>query len=466
MKVMKEGEECMKLSKHIETTEDLIAWGKRLERKTKKELVEFILGKAIGDPKFTRTAYYRLFPELMSTEEYLSGYLSYMEDERREKDPSLDDMVYFTEDLMEKVEGEKSLLLQVKVYTAVIKELNDAIEDGIEIDWKQEELITTLMDECLTFMEEVMEEKTGDMSVKEILEVRDLLVSMQRKYKPVDGENRIEEALQILTDLTIERTKVNEKGEYLRGAGYYAGADERTLQDDAEERANRKKEKARKKEVSDYIIALCNLYGMVHKKKVVDIYNMQNTEKITLKEVESIQEKLPKEIDEAWIDVHQGYFVSSSILEHREFLYYIREKGSKPYYIPEKEELLKYVDGFYFEKTKEYHQVVQGLKKCFGIDQEKAEDVAEDLVAICQFDSSTQRIFGRFEELGLVFRDEKDIKKMGKLIMNLMNHTRIWENNGHTPEEIFTMEEINRLKPAPLLSTSYLTSDDKTGKKR
>lgn len=456
----------MKLSKYIETTEDLIAWGKRLERKTKKELVEFILSKAVGDPKFTAEAYYRLFPELMSTEEYLSGYLSYMEDERREKDPSLDDMVYFTEDLMEKAEGEKSLLLQVKVYTAVIKKLNDAIEDGIEIDWKQEELITTLMDECLTFMEEVMEEKTGDMSVDEILEVRDLLVSMQRKYKPVDGENRIEEALQILTDLTIERTKVNEKGEYLRGAGYYAGADERTLQDDAEERANRKKEKARKKEVSDYIIALCNLYGMVHKKKVMDIYNMQNIEKVTLKDVENLQENLPKEVDEAWIDVHQGYFVSSSILEHREFLYYIREKGSKPYYIPEKEELLKYVDGFYFEKTKEYHQVVQGLKKCFGIDQEKAEDVAEDLVAICQFDSSTQRIFGRFEELGLVFRDEKDIKKMGKLIMNLMNHTRIWENNGHTPEEIFTMEEKNRLKPAPLLSTSYLTSDDKTGKKR
>ena len=456
----------MKLSKYIETTEDLIAWGKRLERKTKKELVEFILSKAVGDPKFTAEAYYRLFPELMSTEEYLSGYLSYMEDERREKDPSLDDMVYFTEDLMEKAEGEKSLLLQVKVYTAVIKELNDAIEDGIEIDWKQEELITTLMDECLTFMEEVMEEKTGDMSVKEILAVRDHLVSMQRKYKPVDGENRIEEALQILTDLTIERTKINEKGDYLRGAGDYAGVGERTFQDDAEERANRKKEKARKKEVSDYIIALCNLYGMVHKKKVVDIYNMQHAEKITLKEVESIQEKLPKEIDEAWIDVHQGYFVSSSILEHREFLYYIREKGSKPYYIPEKEELLKYLDGFYFEKTKEYHQFVHELKKNYKVNQEKAEDLVSDVVALCQFNYSTQGVISRLEEMGLVFSGEKDLNNVVKLIMNLMNNTRIWENNGYTPEEMFNMEEKARLKPAPLLSTVYLPTNHNTQKKK
>jgi len=456
----------MKLSKYIETTEDLIAWGKRLERKTKKELVEFILSKAVGDPKFTAEAYYRLFPELMSTEEYLSGYLSYMEDERRKKDPYLDDMVYFTEDLMEKAEGEKSLLLQVKVYTAVIKELNDAIEDGIEIDWKQEELITTLMDECLTFMEEVMEEKTGDMSVKEILAVRDHLVSMQRKYKPVDGENRIEEALQILTDLTIERTKINEKGDYLRGTGDYAGVGERTFQDDAEERANRKKEKARKKEVSDYIIALCNLYGMVHKKKVVDIYNMQNTEKITLKEVESIQEKLPKEIDEAWIDVHQGYFVSSSILEHREFLYYIREKGSKPYYIPEKEELLNYLDGFYFEKNNAYHQFVQELTKNYKVNQEKAEDLVSDVVAICQFNYSTQGVISRLEEMGLVFSSEKELNNVVKLIMNLMNNTRIWENNGYTPEEMFNMEEKARLKPAPLLSTVYLATNHNTQKKK
>lgn len=460
----------MKLKEYPVTTEELIAWKAHLKKKTKEDLVEFILIKVMGDPKFSKEAYYRLFPELMTTEEYLEGYLAYIEDERREDAPSLSDMIHFTEDLMEKAEEEVSLLVQCKVYTAIIFILNDILMDGIERDQRMEDLLNTLMDECLTFLEEEMEEKTGYMSAAEIMEVKDHLTFMQRRYKPVDRGDRMRQAIKTLTDLTRDRTKINEEGGYVRGAAYYAGLDERKAQYDAlrkeQDDIKRKKEEAVKKELNAYIIALCNLYGMVHKKKVMDIYNMQNTEKITLKDVENLQENLPKEVDEAWIDVHQGYFVSSSILEHREFLYYIREKGSKPYYIPEKEELLKYVDGFYFEKTKEYHQLVQGLKKCFGIDQEKAEDVAEDLVAICQFDSSTQRIFGRFEELGLVFRDEKDIKKMGKLTMNLMNHTRIWENNGHTPEEIFTMEEKNRLKPAPLLSTSYLTSDDKTGKKR
>jgi hypothetical protein len=231
----------MKLKAYLETIDDLGAWGKQLEGKTKEELIEFIIIKAMGDLKFQREVYYRLFPEVMSTEEYLSGYLSYMEEERGEENPSLDDMIYFTEDLLEKAETETSLLLQVKVYTAIIWALNDALENGLERDQKQEDLVITLMDECLTFMEEVMEEKTDDMSVEEILEVRDFLVSMEMKYKPVDGENRIEEALQILTNLTIERTKINEKSDYIRGAAYYAGVDERTLPHDAEERAKKKR---------------------------------------------------------------------------------------------------------------------------------------------------------------------------------------------------------------------------------
>lgn len=105
----------MKLKAYLETIDDLEAWGKQLEGKTKGELIEFILIKAMGEPRFQREVYYRLFPEVMSTEEYLSGYLSYMEEERGEENPSLDDMIYFTEDLLEKAETETSLLLQVKV---------------------------------------------------------------------------------------------------------------------------------------------------------------------------------------------------------------------------------------------------------------------------------------------------------------------------------------------------------------
>ena len=44
----------MKLKAYLETIDDLEAWGKQLEGKTKGELIEFILIKAMGDPKFQR----------------------------------------------------------------------------------------------------------------------------------------------------------------------------------------------------------------------------------------------------------------------------------------------------------------------------------------------------------------------------------------------------------------------------
>ena len=50
-------------------------------------------------------------------------------------------------------------------------------------------------------------------------------------------------------------------------------------------------------QLTQYIIALSNLYGMVHTDKVVEIYNSQNDDKIDLADVEEILSEPPKELD-------------------------------------------------------------------------------------------------------------------------------------------------------------------------
>lgn len=40
--------------------------------------------------------------------------------------------------------------------------------------------------------------------------------------------------------------------------------------------------------IIDYIVALTNIYGIVPKDKVVEIYNMQNDDKITIEELENL----------------------------------------------------------------------------------------------------------------------------------------------------------------------------------
>lgn len=195
--------------------------------------------------------------------------------------------------------------------------------------------------------------------------------------------------------------------------------------------------------VTDYIISLTHLYGIVHKDKVIEIYNMQNEEK--LKELININ---LKSLEKNFVEVYGDYFVAESILEFEQFDEKMNVKRGKPYYIPIQDELLKYKDEIYFEKTKEYKELLNYVTQhFFNGDKYLAEILVEDVQGDCQYGFSLQSVFEKFNRRDVVFEDEEQIKIVMKLIMNLANNTRIWENNGHTPNEIFEMKEKPKLRP-------------------
>jgi hypothetical protein len=199
-----------------------------------------------------------------------------------------------------------------------------------------------------------------------------------------------------------------------------------------------------------YIIALSNLYGMVHKDKVVEIYNSQNEDQVSLVDVEEFISKPPKELEDVFIYPHQDYFVHETILENDEFDLMLRKKGNKPYYVPKKNELLKYVDGDYFEKTKQYNALLKYLKKnFFNPGDEEAEWLAEDIQGMCQFGVDFQTIFNSFDNIKISFKDIGQVNEVMQLVMELSNNIRIWENNGYTPHEIFEKFERPNLRSLP-----------------
>ena len=102
----------------------------------------------------------------------------------------------------------------------------------------------------------------------------------------------------------------------------------------------------------DYIVALTNLYGIVHKEKVSEIYNMQNKEQIEISEIEEIMRRNEEVLRKQFIYIDGDYFVHEAIIAFDECDLYLEQKAGKPYYIPHKRELLKYTDSEYFEKQK------------------------------------------------------------------------------------------------------------------
>ncbi len=202
--------------------------------------------------------------------------------------------------------------------------------------------------------------------------------------------------------------------------------------------------------VIDYIISLTNLYGLVHKDKVVEIYNMQNEEKINAEIINLFFQKHLKELSRNFVEVYGDYFVSESIIEFDEFDEQLSQRRGKPFYVPEQEELLRYRENTYFEVTNEYKALFDYVtKNFFDGDKKAAEMLCEDVQSVCQYAFSVSSVFEEFTRRCIQFKNEKQASEVMQLIMDLNNNTRIWENNGHTPREIFELMEKPNLRPLP-----------------
>jgi len=182
----------------------------------------------------------------------------------------------------------------------------------------------------------------------------------------------------------------------------------------------------------------------------MSIYNSQNTDHIKISEIDQLLNNPPKDLKQAFIMTHGEYFVHEVILEFDEFDLLLNKKKDKSHYIPNQNELLKYVDEDYFEKTKAYNKLLNYVKKnFFNGNQEKAEYLLEDIHDTLEADINMQRIFDIFNNQGISFNDMEQANEVIGMIMALANNIRIWENNGHTPHEIYEKFEKPNLKPLP-----------------
>lgn len=201
-----------------------------------------------------------------------------------------------------------------------------------------------------------------------------------------------------------------------------------------------------------YIVALSNLYGIVPLKKIVEIYNSQNEDHISLEDVEAYYKNPPKELEKSFVYPYRGCFVNQSVIEFDDFDRLMAQKSNKPYYVPGKDELLKYTDNCYTEETREYRALRDYLRDhFFNGDEKRADNLADDIQGLFQFaeDFSIQMVFDRLNRMGVSFEDLDQVNEVVHLITNMSNNTRIWENNGHTPHEIMTKYEKPHLRPLP-----------------
>ena len=187
-------------------------------------------------------------------------------------------------------------------------------------------------------------------------------------------------------------------------------------------------------ELVNYIRAFINLYDMIHKDKVIEIYNQQNSKKIDKVYLEKFMERKGDILlNKYYIKIHNDYFVCISILVTGTFSEELDAREGKPYYVPDKEELLQYKNNGYFVKNKEYEKLYRFLRKKYW-DKSKVEEMMEDIHTYCK----STRLLEKFPDLlsryDIDFGDEEE--KFFSLVMDLHYNTRVKQHNGFTPIEL------------------------------
>lgn len=192
-----------------------------------------------------------------------------------------------------------------------------------------------------------------------------------------------------------------------------------------------------------YVLAFVNLYGAVPKAMVLEIFAAQQS----LTAASEMLDQLDLE-DENIID-NDKYFYSQELQAKKGDLQrLLAAQADKPYYIPAADELFRYTDIFYFERTPELQRLQEYLVHNHRIDVDEAEALCEDVALTCAMDDfSMEHIWEYFTAYGLRFRDKKQLQDLMTRVIPVVNTTRLQVNRGHTPDEIRRLAPA--LKPIP-----------------
>lgn len=206
-----------------------------------------------------------------------------------------------------------------------------------------------------------------------------------------------------------------------------------------------------------YFDAFANLYGIISMKRAYRIIEKQNPELNLTKEqfaeivndldfpdkyyvIWSEEEVYDENADET--DLFDKLLISDYILTFGDPADYEKlkfEQGDRPFYVPEKDELLKYEDDFYYERTKYVVNLENYLRDDLGLRNYRG--IVEDFVGMLTIDDDEpDEIISMLRRMGAPkfkeFSSKEQAHKFFMLYTNLRNHTRKHTHRGHTPFEL------------------------------
>lgn len=208
--------------------------------------------------------------------------------------------------------------------------------------------------------------------------------------------------------------------------------------------------------IDEYATACTNLYEIIHVEKLIEIINKQTQINIEYEDVLywcSISTQYKGTVLYFFKD---GYVMDGVYDESEEYSRNYEDmlyrQADKPYYIPNKKELLKYVYDDYIDENKYFNDMVLFLQKQLKYNYERAYEMTSEIQIQIRIDEKPSEIIEFLtDEMGLEYQNERQVTGFFEHMMNMFNNTRISVNRGHTPRELSEIMGYNKEIPAKLL---------------
>jgi hypothetical protein len=191
-----------------------------------------------------------------------------------------------------------------------------------------------------------------------------------------------------------------------------------------------------------YAQAAVNLYGIITRSELAEIFNAQNDEQTTAGEIYTIL--LPNVLKDGWYGFYKDYVVHYAVLREFDWVRFLEQvQAGKPRYIPEKEKVPKYLWEEYDEGGR-WLKVLHFMQDVFGY-QKGMVNAFDEIRNYLMHNGDFNEMYSILRNHGLVFDDPEQSKDFLNLIVSAKNHTRIWENKGYTPEELYNINKKEQL---------------------
>jgi hypothetical protein len=206
--------------------------------------------------------------------------------------------------------------------------------------------------------------------------------------------------------------------------------------------------KARKESLSKYATAAGFLYGVISISEFVNVFNHYEDEKTDAREVNLALMRLSKS-DDIEYSFYGDHILGPGFLpdfpEDLENMKIVRfEQKGKPRYLPDKDEFLRYIDPGYREPEKPYADLKSYILKHKLAVKEGLDGVDGDLIdmhEMVQSDVALEEILQSFIDRGYALHSIDEINNFLQSLLGAFNNTRLYENNGFTPAELFEHEK-------------------------